>query len=269
MVLAGSHIRVLGNRARVVDDFIQLGSNSDHVEIAHDRILGAGPSHHGKGDSRSPGTTWVHHNIVDTRHQVPWGKPDPDGLLRSNYHGWRGQRPFPAHTASALGQGDPWKAHHNTLVFDGTRSSTGSVIQLWYRRSGTGVAHEAYNNLLVEVSGGAFMKGLSLDAGPQAYAGTVYARPSDALDGPLFENIDGPDGNRNHAFLQAFRRPSDHAASMRWQPAGWTAGSIRAPVGLDADYRPGAGSAAARGAVSLPDDFPGPRSQWRGAIAPR
>jgi len=269
MTLQGRNVKIIGNRGTFIDDMVQLGSNSAQIEISDNRIRGAGPGHNGKGDSRDPGSVYVHHNVIDSTREALWGKRDPDRILRDGYSGWRGHRPFPAHSSSELGKGNPWKIYSNTLIFNGQTANSGVGIQLWDERNATGVAHEVYNNILIETGGGKFVRGVNVGAGPQVFDGNVYWRRGGATSSPFFDDFRGRSGERDFDSLEAFRQSSQFAESMRWYLPGWEASGIQADPGLDAGYRPRANGPAGFGAVMLPKSFPGPRHGWRGALAPR
>jgi len=268
-VINGSGLRFTDNVGVFIDDMVQLGSNSSSVEIARNMVTGAGPSHNGKGNSEHPGTTYVHHNVIDSTYEILWGKQDPEGLLRENYRGWHGHRPFPDHSDDKLDDGNPWKIYHNTVVFDGTTSSAGSGVQLWDNRNDTGVAHEVYNNILVEIGGGRFVRELDAGVGPQVYDGNVYWRAGPPGEVMLDDTSAASGGDQDYATLEAFRASRAFTDSMRWYSPGWEASGTSADPELDEQWYPSASGSAATGAVPLPDGFPGDRHSYRGALAPR
>ena len=268
MVMQGEHITFSDNSGFFVDDMLQLGSNSSHVEIARNRVTGAGPSHNGKGDSAEPGTTWIHHNVIDASVEVLWGKKDPDRLLRDGRRGWRAHRPFPDHSSRYLNKGDPWKIYANTVVFDGRASNDGAGAQLWDNRNKTGAAHEVYNNIFVEIGGGRFVRGLDVGGGPQRFDGNVYWRAGPSGD-VVFDDMKADrGGEQDFESLDALRSSRVFTDSRRWYSPGWEANGTDADPELDARWRPSASGSAASGAVPLPEAFPGERHEYRGALKP-
>ncbi len=267
-VMEGNNIHIHHNEYVVLDDMIQLGSNSYDIEIDHNYILGAGPSHNGKGSSPYPGRKYIHHNIIEADIDMLWGKNDPSSILRSNYSGWIGQIAFPTHTSSNIGNGDPWKIYHNTIFFNGSKRSGGVGADQWSSTNSTGEAHEVYNNILVEIGGGVLAEDMSTRDGFQIYDGNLYYRQVSSSR-PLWGDIEGSSGTRDFDSLEEFIQSSTFEDSKQMISTGWEANGIEADPELDSGFYPSATGPAASGAIPLPSSLPGPRHAHRGALAPR
>jgi hypothetical protein len=264
----GYNIHIHHNDYVVLDDMIQLGTSSYDVEIDHNTILGAGPSHNGNGSSSQPGTKYIHHNVIYADIDMLWGKNDPSGILRFNYSGWHGQTAFPTHTSSEIGTGDPWKIYFNTILFNGSLHHGGCGIEQWTTTNSTGVAHEVYNNIIVELGGGILVEDLSTQDGLQIYDGNLYHRNVSSSE-PLWADVVDSSGTQDFDSLADFLGSATFQDSKSMIPTGWEANGIEADPLLDADYHPSASGPAASGAVSIPAQLPGPRHAYRGALAPK
>lgn len=268
-VMSGRNIHVHHNRYdQVYDDTIQLGSSSENVEIDHNIILGAGPSHNGNGDSAQPGTVYIHDNVIDSAAvRFLWGKQDPGGILRAAYSGWHTHVAFPTHTASQIGDGNPWKIYYNTVLFHGADHPRGCGADQWTDANSTGVPHEVYNNVFIDTSGGPLLGRCSVSGGTsdnyQIYDGNVYHRAV-ASDAPLFVDFGGED----YDSLADFIASPEFEASRVMSPNGWEASGVQDDPDLNAQYVPASGGPAASGAIAMPVSFPGERHDYRGAIAP-
>lgn len=264
-VLGGHDIHVHHNRyTEVLDDMIQLASSSYNVEIAHNEILGAGPSHNGKGSSSAPGTKYVHHNLINNDVEMLWGKYDPDEILRTSYSGWHGAITFSTHSSRKVGDGDPWQIYYNTILHNGQGFSSGCGMDQWTATNSTGVAHTVYNNILVETGGGVLADEMSTDDGFQIYDGNLYFRATPSTE-PLWDDVDGSDFDTLRDFLNS----SSFQASKDMLDTGWESNGIEADPRLDEQKHPSDNGPAAMGAILLPSHFPGPRHVYRGALPPR
>ncbi len=266
--MEGYNIHIHDNYYLVLDDMIQLGSNSFQVEIHHNHIQGAGPSHNGKGSSPEPGTKYIYDNVIDTQIDMLWGKNDPEGILRANYSGWHGQTAFPTHTSSEIGSGDPWKIYHNTILFNGALLSGGCGIEQWTTTNSTGIAHEVYNNIIIETGGGVLVEDLSTEDGLQIYDGNLYHRQQNSEE-PLWADVVDSNGSHNFDSLADFKTSATFEASKQMISTGWEAAGVEADPELGLQYAPSTDSPAATGSVALPDHFPGLRHAYRGAVAPK
>ena len=64
----GAHdLQINSNVFTVINEAVRLGSSTHEVEFAYNIVHGSGPSHHGSGSSKFPGTKYIHHNIFDTK----------------------------------------------------------------------------------------------------------------------------------------------------------------------------------------------------------
>ncbi len=267
------NINIHHNTYTVRDDMAQVGTNSYEVEIHHNLIIGPGISHNGRGDSSAaPGTKYIHHNIIDSTPAMLWGRHDPDGMLRPAYSGWHGQTPFPTHTGSGPGDGDPWKIYHNTVLYDGTGHSGGTGHELWKSINDTGEAHEVYNNIFVQTTDNPIVDDQSTTDGLQIYDGNLYYRASGTK--PLFENISDSSGSLDFLSLSEFLGSSTFIESQSMYAPGWDSSSVQADPELGdpsgGDYRPSAGGPAALGALDITSlGFPGLKGDvFRGATDP-
>jgi hypothetical protein len=267
-VLDGHGISIHHNRYLVLDDMVQLGSSSYDVEISHNWIEGAGPSHNGNGKSVKPGTKYIHHNVIISGIDMLWGRHDPGAILRPDYSGWHPPLPFAKHSAGAIGSGDPWKIYQNTVLYDGAALRWGVGYEMFGSVNTTGTPHEVYNNVFVEVSGGTLVDRLSTKTGPQIYDGNVYHRTTVSRR-PLFTAVEDSNGVRDYHSLADFRRSRAFEESKAYIPSGWDSRSLEADPQLDQDLRPAARGPAGSGAVPLPPEFPGRGDSFRGALPPR
>lgn len=269
-VMSGSNIHLHHNRYdQVYDDTVQLGSRSEEIEVDHNEILGAGPSHNGNGTSARPGTVYIHHNVIDSSSvSLLWGKVDPGNMLRLVYSGWRTHLPFPTHTASMIGRGNPWKLYYNTVLFHGAEHPRGCGANQFTSTNSTGVAHEVYNNIFVDTSGGPLLGRCEVvgatSSNYQIYDGNLYHRSVDS-DATLFTDFAGDDFDSLAEFLSS----SAFAASQAMTPGGWEANGVQGDPGIDALFSTDPDGPAGSGAVPLPDLFPGERHDYRGAVSPR
>lgn len=268
VVVDGSQIEIGHDIASVVDDMVQLGTDSYRVEIHHNRIHGAGIGYNGKGDSAEPGTVFVHHNVIDARAPVLWSRDDVHDLVRDSYKGWQTASPFPHHTFSGVKAGVPWKIYHNTVLFDSEHRSHGADYQLWEQRNDTGVAHEVYNNIFVDVADGRFTSGLDIAVTGQAYDGNVYWSERSGTPQATYADLVGVDGKVDYATPEAFIRSREFEATRASYAPGWEAGSASVDPRLDESFRPHAEIGRMDIGVTLPSDWPGPRHGVVGAVPP-
>jgi len=267
VVTDSTAVHVQRNSGFFIDDMAQIGSDSSNVYISDNYIEGAGPSHYGQGDSSAPGTTYISGNIIDSRAEILWGKRDPAGLLRPIYSGWRPQRPFQTHTASALLSGDPWKIYHNTVVFDSRADGGGVGFSLWKATNKTGAMHEVLNNVFVNHGDGPFAREVSVRVANQYYDGNLYWRVSGAPAVP-FDNIETSVGRYRPSTFDEYISSTAFAESAQSNPNGWEANGVNANPDFTDNFRPSAASPAASGAILLGDESPIPGRPYRGAVAP-
>ena len=268
VMTAIEHLNIHHNTYVVLDDMVQLGTDASFVEIHHNRTLGPGPSHYGQGNPTAPGTKYVHHNILDTRIDMLWGRADPLGLLRFNYSGWHGNIALPTHTSSAIGDGDPWKIYHNTVVQNGRDMRGGMGFEMWTTTNSTGVPHEVYNNIFVETEGGVLVQDFSTQGGPQIYDGNLYFQMR-TTSTDMFDDIEDSSGTHGYASLAELRASPAVAESMVFFIGGWEANGVEGDPQLDEDFRPSASGPASADAIALPSGLPGGGEVYRGALPPR
>lgn len=250
---------------RVIDDALQLGTAAAHVEFAYNLVLGPGPSHHGSGPSRAPGTKYIHHNVIDARNdelysRVGEGKP-----------GWRYHIVFPTHSMKSAGP-DPWKIYNNTIMFRRNTNNAGAGQERKGPRSGP--VHEVYNNIFVQHSDYRASRGAELSDGAEIFDGNLYHRNVPDARTPLFRSWRNGEETRSFASLAEFRSSSFAAVTRSYYPPGWEHAGVEADPILRnpdrRDYRPASGGPAAHGALDLgAKGWPGAHDDgFRGAIAP-
>ena len=250
---------------RVIDDALQLGTAAAHVEFAYNLVFGPGPSHHGSGPSRAPGTKYIHHNVIDARldelySRVGEGEP-----------GWRYHIAFPSHSMKSAGP-DPWKIYNNSLLFHRNTNNAGAGQERKGPRSGP--VHEVYNNIFVQHSDYRASRGAQLGDGAEIFDGNLYHRTRPHARTPLFRSWRNGEETRSFASLAEFRSSSFAEGTRSYYPPGWEQAGVEAdPVLRDPDgrdYRPAIGGPAAHGALRLrAKGWPGSHDGgFRGAVDP-
>ena len=271
-------IRVHHNEFETIDDALQLGSSSYHVEFSSNKILGVSASKHGSGSSLYPGTTYIHHNIFDARRQILFGRYDPFDLLPTKYDGWGYQSPHSHHEGIGFGSGDPWKIYNNTYLYYQHLGFGGAGRSLIYDESSltrnAGVRHEVYNNIFVQHSDAIVMRGGRTDDGWEIRDGNLYYR---AVANPtekrfFFEQWYSETAYSNFQSLAEFKNSPLNNTTKSYYSPGWEANGIEMDPQLDANVVP-LNSAAWHGGVDLSaKDWPGTAdlegAPYRGAIAP-
>lgn len=161
------------NSGLVLDDGIQLGSDSVNVEIHDNTMFGAGPSHNDEVDSIAPGTTYIYKNKI-TCVDFLWGKDDPNNILRASYTGCASTIAFSSHTGADLVSGDPWKIYNNTIECATEDKSRAMGYQLWQGINTTGVDHEVYNNIFIVTDNGYHDADIDTSVAGQKYENNSY-----------------------------------------------------------------------------------------------
>ncbi|MDB4224578.1 hypothetical protein N9850_12470, partial [Granulosicoccus sp.] len=268
LVISGADANIFGNAGFFVDDFVQLGSDSSNVKINSNLVLGAGPSHYGRGNSPAPGTIYIYQNVIDTSRKILWGKLDPQNILRSSYSGWGEQKPFQSHAKSAVEDGDPWKIYNNTVVFDSSENGFGLGIELFGEQNSTGESHEVYNNIFMETGGGIFTKNINIGLANQIYDGNVYWSTS-LVGGPIFSSMKNmAQSSETFYSLNDFRASNHFTETISQVSTGWESNGLLDDPQLSAAMVPSVGSPAATTDLTLPSNLPGANLTYRGAIAP-
>jgi hypothetical protein len=256
------------------DDCFQLGSGGYNYHIHDNRMIhvSKGVSRHGSGSSPRPGTTWVHHNVVDNSRLMQYGRQTSDGTWHGKADpGMDGRvwaTPFGSHEGSGFGQGDAWKIYHNTVIHGKDISNLGGGHT---RSRRPGHVHEVYNNIFVQVTDFRIARGATAAGGMQIYDGNLYYRQAENPTNAIFVSYE-PAGN---GAPQSFQTLAEFVGSPFWEETrsfyapGWETNSVEADPKLDENYKPGPGSPAAFGGVSLPEGLPGrDRTGYRGAVDP-
>ena len=266
------HVRVDHNLFHVRDDALQLASTAYQIEFDNNLVFGPGPSHDGSGDTPEPGTKYIHHNIIDTRAALFWGRVDPDEQLKPYMRGWGPHRPLSSHNDD--GFLDPWKIYQNTFVLGDGLGIGGVGLGLWGRPS-PDVPHEVYNNIIQQRADAWLIARLDVAAGGQILDGNLYHRTVAGAKAPFFKDMAMGDEFRHFSSLAAFRESAFSSSTQAFYGLGWEQGGIEADPGLGAidqgDYRPMIdGAASAPGIVDLqPTGWPGTSAQpFRGAVDP-
>lgn len=251
---------------RVIDDALQLGTAAAHVEFAYNLVLGPGPSHHGSGSSRSPGTKYIHHNVIDARHEELYSR------LGEGKPGWRHHIVFPTHGMKSAGP-DPWKIYNNSILFLRNTNNAGAGQERKGPRLGP--VHEVYNNIFVQHSDYHVSRAAQLSDGAEIFDGNLYYRTVSPAQTPLFRSWRNGEETRDFASLAEFRNSSFAAITRSHYPPGWEHAGVEAdPLLRDPDgrdYRPARNGPAASGALDLGSrGWPGAKREggYRGAVDP-
>ncbi len=256
------------------DDCLQLGTAGHDYHVHHNRMLGVskGVSRNGSGESPAPGTTWIHHNVIDASGLMQYGRQEPDGRWHGKAEpGQEGRvwaNPFGSHSGEGYGAGDAWKIYHNTVLLGRDLNGRGAGHT---RQRRPGLVHEVYNNLFVQTQDHWIAHEAVLEGGLQIYDGNLYFRPVRGPRHPLFRQflLGAGAAPRDYATLAAWRASPAFEATRASYPPGWESSGVEADPRLDADYRPHPEGPAASGAVPLPAGLPGDDgARYRGALPP-
>lgn len=267
------HVRVHHNLFHTRDDALQLASSAYEILFDHNLIVGPGPSHDGSGDTPKPGTKYIHHNIIDTRAALFWGRDDPLEQLKPYMRGWGPHRPLSSHNDD--GFLDPWKIYQNTFVLGDGLGIGGVGLGLWGRPS-PDAPHEVYNNIIQQEADAWLTARLDVAVGGQILDGNLYHRAAASeASTPFFRDMTMGEENQHFNSLVAFKESAFGNATEVFYRQGWEQGGIEADPGLGAidqgDYRPLIdGAASAPGIVDLrPTGWPGASAEpFRGALDP-
>jgi hypothetical protein len=250
------------------DDALELGTAGHHHHVHHNRMVDslAAVSIDGSGSAPQPGTTWVHHNLIDTSTKTQFYRPGAEMEALADPIGRVWATPFGVHGGDDLGQGDAWSIYQNTIVLgaDIFREGAGHTMA---RRPG--FVHRVLNNIFVQVADHPVAREASAVGGQQIYDGNLYFRAVSPTSTPLFLEYEQTPGDaESFAELAEFIGSDFWEATRSFYPPGWETHSVELDPQLDADYRPS--PAAAAGAVPLPADLPdATESSGRGALAPQ
>jgi hypothetical protein len=264
LVVGGSNINIHNNYFHCVDDMVQLASSASQVWINNNIVMGAGPSHNGKSDSVSPGTKYIHHNIIDSRRKVLWSRDDPAQLINKNQRGVLSTLPFPRHKGQGAGKGDPWKITNNTVVYDSSGYSTDPGYQLWGQVNTTGVMHEVYNNIFWDQGPGMFTRGVLSNQLSQQYDGNVYWANGANEKPTIYKKFVSLSGEKSNLTLPDYIQYSQGQLSRQKSIRLWDQNSVVARPDLDENLIPKQGDNRFPG-VPLPQELPGSDKQFVGA----
>jgi len=258
----------------VRDDCLSLGSSGFNHHVHHNQMIGVSKavSRDGLGNSPFPGTTWLHHNVVDATRLMQYGRQNPDGSWHGKAQpGMDGKvwaSPFGSHSDSDPGAGSVWKIYHNTILLGKDLGDWGAGHT---RHQMEGYVTEVYNNLFVQIADHRIAREATATGGKQIYDGNLYHRQAPTPTDPLFRRYELVAGGALVDFptLGAFLGSPFWQATRSFYAPGWESQSVEADPQLDGDYRPSLDGPAARGAVALPAGLPGDAGEtFRGALTP-
>ena len=266
-ILPSRNIKIINNSFEVVDDSLQLGTSSYNIEFGHNIIIGPGVSHDGTGTPIIPGTKYIHHNVIDSRKEIFWGRVNINNVPDTKYVGYEAHSPFPSHAGIGSGDGDPWKIYHNTILAKNI-STVGIGIDV-YGPNLTGVYHEVYNNIIVQYDDHYISRGAGMADRSMIYDGNLWYKPVNANKPAFFiwEN-----GTQTVSFnnLADFKSSIYFNLTKAYYPPGWENSGVWGDPEIDENYRPSQSSIAASGAVDLSSkNWPGLSGEtFRGALSP-
>jgi hypothetical protein len=253
------------------DDMYQIPSDHHNIEIDHNFIYGAGPSHDHTDDAGpEPGTKFIHHNVIDTtRFEILWTRHDPNGLEPVR-RAWQHPIAFSRHGVSQFR--DPWKLYNNTVLIG--QNPTGEVgFGRWGPASDPGSpTHDVYNNIFIIDFDQMWVQYLTSNLASEIYDGNVYYAVPPAA--PFWNRVRTSADHEGQDILTttlAALKALVTTDSQSFYAPGFEASGIDENPQLDANYRPAISGPAATGAVDLSaTGFPGATTDvWRGALAPR
>ncbi len=265
----GHDIYIHNNYMETADDAAQIGSDTYNFEFSHNMVKGPGPSHYDGTDTASPfpGTTFIHHNIIDVSTLIFWARKDPTNTIASKYRNnpIKGHNIFGSHGSSV--HGDPWKIYNNTLI-GGSKVSYGDHGYTEWQDNTTGEKHEVYNNIILLTEDWIFFREPEADDGDEIYDGNLYWRPENSEE-PFYYRLQNGTNENDYRTLAHFKSSSDFVATQSYYPLGWETNSIEADPQLDSSYHPSLNSPATTGAIDLSSKgWPGADgSSYRGALA--
>jgi len=258
------------------DDVVQLGSGCYDIEIDNNKMLrvSKGISRHGSGSPLKIGTKYFHHNIIDCSMPMLDGRMDPNNLLPAKRRGPNGDgmvwaRPFGSHQGSGYGKCDPWKIYNNTIIFGKELNNKGAGHTYTMESFCPDHPHKVYNNIFIQTMDHWLSKRARVDDGSQIFDGNLYFRSVSNPTNCFFRAWKNVEGQQDFMSLSEFKSSPFFTVSKKHYESGWEDSGIEANPQLDSEYRPDRDGPAARGAVSLPSDWPGQGGgNYRGALPP-
>lgn len=255
---------------RYRDGAIPIGSSFYNVEIDHNKITRSfeGVSFYDSGTCTVRGTTYIHHNVIDTRDETFGGRSDPNNLLgdyydegdgRNNGDGMITERPFGMHTdnSNAWGaEGSPWKVYNNTCLSgrDGNEPNNMGV-GITYRMEpfNSNVKHEVYNNIFMMYGDGNLLYAARYGDGSQIYDGNIYYRIATNPTNDFFSSFESTyqTADTNYSSLAAFKASAEFTTTQGYYTPGWEASGREGNPQLDATYHPTLTSIANYGGVDI------------------
>ena len=255
------------------DDAVELGSGCYDIEIHNNKMLfvSKGVSRTGTASSLKPGTKFIHHNIIDCSKPMLGGRYDISGLINRKRQGMVWAAPFGSHRSGEYDKGDPWKIYNNTIIFGKELNNKGAGHTYTIKAFYPDIPHEVYNNNFIQVMDHWLSRGARVSDGSQVFDGNIYYRNVN-LSEPMssfFRLWRSSEKKQDFMSLSEFKASQFFLLSKKYYPPGWENSGIEADPKLDSKYRPDPNGIAAKGAVSLPSDWPGKDSEiYRGALTP-
>jgi hypothetical protein len=258
--------------SHIWDDMYQIFSSHYNIELDHNFIYGAGPSHdHTGGSASAPRTKYIHHNVIDnTTFEIMWTRKDSTLDKDIRYQGWQHPVPLSRHGAPAFG--DPWKFYNNTVII-GQHPNSEPGFGRWVPDPNPSAPpmHVVYNNIFVIHFDQIWVQYLTSNLASEIYDGNVYyAVPPAVAFWNRVRTSAGEQGKNSPTMTLAELKALVALDSQNFYAPGFEASGIDADPELDPTYRPSIWGPAATGAVDLSaTGFPGATAEvWRGALAP-
>ncbi len=222
----GAHdFNVHNNYISAMDDGLQMDTSCYNINWHHNYFYGSCISHNGVLTPPAiPGSVWVHHNIVDTRYDFMFMKPDPNNLSDNYALSWVNSIPFSSHSSL---ESNPWKIYYNTVVWGPIPQTTNPGIGPEFPPTVPGERHEAYNNIFLSFHDGAYqfnrmLHNVRVDTGGEIYDGNCYWRVSAGPgDDPLWTGVKRGVTSTTFASLALFKASVYFTDTKVYYPDGW------------------------------------------------
>jgi PKD repeat protein len=195
----------------------------------------------------SPGTKYLHHNIIDSCEPMMQGRNDPNHLLDDKHRADKGasmhwHSAFGDHGASPIN--DPWKVYSNTLIFGSNRNGVSITNDDLASASNR---QEFYNNIIIQIMDDFAEEGARVIGGSHIFDGNLWYRSVVNALTPLYSGWDGND----FSSLSDFKASQLFVESKAYYAPGWENSGIEADPLLDNEYFPAIGGPSVSGAVDL------------------
>ena len=264
------------------DDTTQMATSGYNYELNNNTITHAylGFSYNGTGNKEltKVGTTFIHHNIIDTSKAQLLGREDPQDLLPVymkgfENSGWGSGRSFGAHDSNSVTTPDPWKIYNNTLLVMNGGDIRGFGTCYTHDEFDTTQPHEVYNNIMFMLGDKHMGRGCRGNDGSTIMDGNLYWRVGDTFTKDFFYLFDYESGSGGDSFnsLDELKNSDFFTNSQTHYTPGWEANGLEADPELSEAYRPAVGSVAATGAIDLNSSWSGVdnTTTYQGALSPQ